>query len=234
MSNPLNLTVVGRDAQQMLVFDVERMYNLAFTIRNAARMQQHLDEIAKTGIPRPSVDRPPAIYPVSDWAITTASNITVQREKTSGEVEIVILKHDGSILVGVGSDHTDRELEALDILWSKQVCPNVLAPTVWPLDDVKDHWDDLFIESEVEENGERTLYQHASVAEFWTPAEMLASLAGRVKLLDGGLIVFSGTVASRQGALAYANTWTIRMVDPVLSRKIEHTYSVTVLSNELL
>jgi hypothetical protein len=234
MSNRLNLTVVGRDDQQNLVFDVKRMYNLAFTLRNMALMQQHVDEIVKTGIPQLSVDRPPAIYPVSGWAITTASDVTVQRERTSGEVEIAILKDGSSILVGVGSDHTDRALEALDILWSKQVCPNVLAPTVWPWDDVKDHWDAVFIQSEAEENGEWTLYQQASAADFWTPDEMLASLAGRVKLLEGGLIVLSGTVPSRQGTLAYADTWTIRIVDPVLDRKIEHTYRVTVLSNELL
>jgi hypothetical protein len=234
MSNALKLTVARRDGEQALVFDVQRMYNLAFTLRDAARMQQHLDEIAKSGIPGPKVDRPPAIYPVSDWTITTAPEITVQREKTSGEVEITILKHDGSLLVGVGSDHTDRELEALDILWSKQVCPNVLAPTVWRWEDVKDHWDEISMESEVGGNGERTLYQQASVAEFWTPEEMLASLEGRVKLLEDGLVLFSGTVASKQGTLTYADRWTIRMVDPVLSRKIEHTYRVTVLSKELL
>ena len=197
-------------------------------------MQQHLDEIVEAGIPQPHVEKPPAIFPISHWAITTDSDITVQRERTSGEVEIVILKQHDDIFVGVGSDHTDRELEATDIIWSKQVCPNVVAPTVWPLADVEDHWDNIIIESVVEENGERTLYQRASVADFWTPREMLASLTGRVKPVEGGLVVFSGTVVSEQKALAYATTWTIRMIDPVLNRAIEHEYYVTVLANELL
>jgi 4-hydroxyphenylacetate 3-monooxygenase len=137
--------------------------------------------------------------------------------------------------VGVGSDHTDRELEAINIPWSKQVAPNVLAPMVWDWKEVAPHWDEVLLESYVSDEGGRKLFQQAGVAEFWTPEEMRDSLDGRIKLVEEGfLMLFSGTVVSVDGQLNYGREWTIRMIDPVLERKIEHTYHVVVLDEEIL
>jgi hypothetical protein len=147
----------------------------------------------------------------------------------------VIVVDGTDILVGVGSDHPDRALEATDIPWGKQVAPNVIAPTLWRWADVEDHWDRVSLESYVAERpgAEPKLYQKASVAEFWTPIEMLEGVDGRIEEVDGARVFLSGTVVSEGEQLDFGRVWTIRMSDPVTGRTIEHTYTVTVLSEEI-
>jgi 4-hydroxyphenylacetate 3-monooxygenase len=235
MSTLLQLRVQSKETIAPLQFPAKRVYNLGFTIRDAAKMKAHLDEVAKEGVPPPHTDNPPIIFPISSWATVTSDEITVQYDKTSGEIEIVTLVLDDEMYVGVGSDHTDRALEAANIPWSKQVTPNVLAPTVWRWNDVADHWDAVQMESYVTENGTTKLYQKVGVAEFWTPLEMRDSLKGRViPVTDGGMILFSGTVVSVDHQLNYGREWTLRMIDAVLGRQIEHTYRVVVLNDEIL
>jgi len=212
---------------------VGRVYNLGFTIRDAEKMQRHLEECYAVGVPELKVDKPPLIFPMSSWATITDEEVTVQRARTSGEVEIVTISLGGELYIGVGSDHTDRELETIDIPWSKQVAPNVLAPTLWRWEDVAGHWDDVMLESYVLDEGKEVLYQRASVAEFWTPVEMVNSLEGRVPAITDAQILFSGTVVSEGEQLNFGREWRIAMIDPVFERKIEHTYRVVVLSEEV-
>ncbi len=106
--------------------DFVRCYNLGFTMRDEAKMQAHLEECYKLGVKELICDRPPLVMPISMWATLTDEVISVQRPKTSGEVEIVTIQDDdGTVYVTVGSDHTDRSLEGHDIPWAKQVTPNV-------------------------------------------------------------------------------------------------------------
>ena len=215
--------------------DFSRCYNLGFTMRDEAKMQAHLEECYKLGIKELICERPPLVMPISSWAVLTDNHIGVQRPKTSGEVEIVtIVDENDEVFVSVGSDHTDRSLETIDIPWSKQVAPNVVAPQMWRWNDVKDHWDDIHMESWVIDQGETVKYQEAMVNEFWTPAEMVQGLRDSVTRVAGANILFSGTVVSIGEKLRFAESWTIKMTDPVLNRVIEHTYTVDVLSREVL
>ena len=215
--------------------DFSRGYNLGFTMRDEAKMQAHLEECYKLGIKELICERPPLVMPISSWAVLTDTHIGVQRPKTSGEVEIVtIVDENDEIFVSVGSDHTDRSLETIDIPWSKQVAPNVVAPQMWRWNDVKDHWDDIHMESWVIDQGETVKYQEAMVNEFWTPAEMVQGLRDSVVRVPGANILFSGTVVSIGEKLRFAESWTIKMTDPVLNRVIEHTYTVDVLAREVL
>jgi hypothetical protein len=215
--------------------DFSRCYNLGFTMRDEAKMQAHLEECYKLGIKELICERPPLVMPISSWAVLTDTHIGVQRPKTSGEVEIVtIVDENDEIYVSVGSDHTDRSLETIDIPWSKQVAPNVVAPQMWRWNDVKDHWDDIHMESWVIDQGETVKYQEAMVNEFWTPAEMVQGLRDSVVRVPGANILFSGTVVSIGEKLRFAESWTIKMTDPVLNRVIEHTYTVDVLAREVL
>ena len=128
---------------------VGRMYNLGSATRETATARPHQEEVDNEGI-FISFDIPaPRIYPISSHALTTDDEICVQGAESSGEVEIVL--HVGErVSVGVGSDHTDRGLERTSIPWSKQVCPNVLAPTMWPLDEIRENWDDIKLKSWVD------------------------------------------------------------------------------------
>jgi hypothetical protein len=228
-------TVQSSTGTRSLTLDLVRAYNLGFTIRDEDKMRRHLEECNRVGVPIPVVTRPPLVMPISTWAVVTDDVIEVQRRKTSGEVEIAtVVDADGTVYVGVGSDHTDRALETIDIPWSKQVAPNVIAPQLWPWDEVADHWDEIVMESWVVDGGERRKYQEASVAEFWTPMEMLEGLRRSVDAPAGAVAFLSGTVVSIEETLRFAEEWTLRLHDPVLGRTIEHTYRVQVLADEVL
>lgn len=230
------VTVVEADGRRVeLPVHVRRCFNLGFTMRDAEKMQRHLEEIYRLGMPELHCERPPLVMPISAWAVTTAAQIDVQRPRTSGEVEIVTMVTDsGDILVGVGSDHTDRSLETIDIPWAKQVAPNVVAPDLWRWTDVQGHWDQVRMDCWVVDGGERVHYQSASVAEFWTPPEMVEGVRRSVVPAPGTTVLLSGTVVSLEERVRFGEAWTLRMSDPVLGREIVHSYTVTVLSEEIL
>ncbi len=227
MSIKLRLTVDTPGGAQERDLVVDRVYNLGFTIRDREKMQRHLDEVTGVHIDWP--ERPPAIFPISNWATITADEVSVQYDRTSGEIEIVSIIDGDELLIGVGSDHTDRKLEQTDIPWGKQVAPNVLGPTVWRWADVADHWDEVQLESYVDGK----LYQKAGVAEFWTPVEMVESVQGRIAEVPGATILFSGTVVSVDEQLDFGRNWSLRMIDPVLGRTLRHDYKIIVLSEEI-
>jgi len=116
---------------------IERIANCGYTGRNEEEVRKHVEELAEEGVPAP--ETVPAVYPKPDHLITTADGIDVVSGKTSGEAEFVLFPQGSEVYVGVGSEHTDRELEGDDVLLSKTVCPNVVGDTVWRLSDVADH-----------------------------------------------------------------------------------------------
>ncbi|WP_153945028.1 DUF2848 family protein, partial [Acinetobacter baumannii] len=87
------------------------------------------------------------IYPMELAVLHTDRSIAVAGKQTSGEAEYVLL-HDGNEwLVTLGSDHTDRILEAEDIQKSKEVCPKPVALHFWRLSEIEKHWDQLLLRS---------------------------------------------------------------------------------------
>lgn len=240
MSRPFTFQVVEAGGTRRLDLEVSRVYNLGFTIRDAEKMQAHLEEVYKHGLSELKIDRPPIIFPISVWATITDDEAPVQYGRTSGEVEIATIDDGtGELYVTVASDITDRQLEvsnlegARNIRWSKQVAPNVVAPTVWRWQDVEAHWDEVTIHSTIID-GDRTVeYQRAGVDEFWTPAEMRASIDDRVVAVPGAKILLSGTVVSLDEELNFGRTFIMSLRDPVLGRTIEHTYRTVVLSEEV-
>jgi hypothetical protein len=235
MAETLRVAILGRDGESERELTIARAYNIGFTIRDAAKMQAHLDEVAKEGVPRPRVARPPIVFPLSPWAVTTAEEVPVQYAKTSGEVEIVTyVGGDGELLVSVGSDHTDRELESIDIPWSKQVCPSVVAPRFWRWRDVADVWDETEIASEVSDSrGQMQPYQRALVREFMSPPEMVAALERKLRRVVRPYLFWSGTVVSLASELEYGDRFTIRLHNPPLGWTIEHTYTAPILFAEI-
>lgn len=230
--------VHGVDQEAVLDVDITRCFHLSFTMRDRAKMLRHLEEIYEMfqlGTLRITCDEPPLVLPVSPWTVLTDTEITVQKTRTSGEVEIVtVVDEDRRLYVTVGSDHTDRSLEAIDIPWAKQVTPDVVAPAVWRWEDVADHWDDVTMECTTGRPGGSRLHQRTSVAEFWTPVDMVAGLASNVRAVGGATVLFGGTSDTVHNEVDFADTWTISLIDPVLRRRIDHMYSVTVLATELV
>jgi hypothetical protein len=77
------------------------------------------------------------------------------------------------------------------------------------------------------------LYQKGSVAEFWTPIEMLEGVKGRIVETPGAKVFLSGTIVSEGEKLNFGRVFTMRLHDPVADKTIEHSYTVTVLSKEI-
>ena len=97
------------------------MWGLAgWTGRDRAALEKHIEEMAAVGVRRPpSV---PVFYRCSASRLTTAGEIQVVGEDSSGEVEFVLIQAEGNLWVGTGSDQTDRKVEAYGITVSKQMC----------------------------------------------------------------------------------------------------------------
>jgi hypothetical protein len=229
MTTTVEVTIAGADgSQSRRVVEVRRQYNLGSATRDAATAEHHQQEVAKAGI-KIAFDVPaPRIYPIGPWALTTDGQVTVQGARTSGEVEIVLVVDD-EVYVGVGSDHTDRELERVSIPWSKQVCPNVLAPVLWRWADVRGHWDSCTLACDLD--GEP--YQRVGVEAFLDPDAVLEILRERADVPDAQFAVFCGTYVSLSGSLGFGSEWSFSLEDPVLGRSISHAYEVVGLLDEL-
>src|ERR1700719_1960181 len=96
--------------------------------RDQAAVQKHIDELAHIGVKPPATT--PIFYRVSAARVTTDDTIEAVGDGSGGEVEFILLQHDGRLWVGTGSDHTDRQVETYGVTVSKQMCDNAGAPAI--------------------------------------------------------------------------------------------------------
>jgi hypothetical protein len=206
---------------------VERIVNCGFTGRDEAAVQAHIRELEEEGVPAP--DDFPTFYPKPHHLLTTDGQIKVAGERTSGEAEFVLLQVDGTTHVGVGSDHTDRELERADVLTAKLVCQNVMGESLWLLDDVLDHWDELVLRSWVVDDGERVPYQEATLDAIRRPGDLLSLVDDRLRAPLDGTAIFSGSVATMTEELRPGERFEVELHDPERDRSLDCTYHVDVV-----
>lgn len=192
-----------------------------WTGRDKHALQHHIDELVKIGVKPPTTT--PMFYRVSVSRIVLAGDIEVIGDGSSGEVEYVMLKVDGRIWVGAGSDHTDRVFEHMGITIAKQLCDKPIARTFWPLDEVEAHWNTLVLRSYIDEDGERKLYQDGPVSGLLHPRELLAKYSDGGGELEEGTLMFGGTCGAI-GGVRYSPRFSLELVDPTLNRSISHSY----------
>ncbi len=195
-----------------------------WTGRDPAAVEHHIRELEALGVKRPA--SVPVFYRVSVARLTTDSSIEVLGEHSSGEVEFVLLKTQGRLWVGAGSDHTDREAESHGVALSKQMCEKPVAPLFWAFDAIAAHWDKLIMRSYATIDGRRALYQEGPVSTILHPEDLLSRL-GRGGIPDGTLM-FCGTLATH-GGVRPADRFDFELEDPVLRRKIVHGYDIFTL-----
>lgn len=199
-----------------------------WTGRNQDAVEKHIRELEAIGVKRPKTT--PIFYRVSASLLTTADTIEVLGENSSGEVECVLHAVDGDILVGVGSDHTDRKAEAIGVSLSKQMCAKPVSRQAWRFSDVAPHWDRLVLRSYIRVNGARRVYQEGSVSAM-RPPEELCKLWGGDSRLPQHASMFCGTLAVH-GGIVSAERFEMELEDPVLNRSITHAYNVRTLPDE--
>ncbi|MEM7424849.1 MAG: DUF2848 domain-containing protein [Pseudomonadota bacterium] len=208
---------------------VSRAIIAGWTGRNKDAMEEHIAELEELGVKRPA--RTPMFYRVSVDRLAITRGIEVLGSASSGEAEFFLLSLDGEIWIGAGSDHTDREAEAVGVTLSKQMCEKVLAGELWRLSEVANHWDELKLTAHAVIDGERVLYQDGSVSTMLSPDDLIRLYAGE-ETSDGGFrsgdLMMSGTVPAIGGVRA-GSRFEFELTDPILGRSISWAYDVTEL-----
>jgi Protein of unknown function (DUF2848) len=217
-----------RDGARPLAAAIDRLVIAGWTGRDAAAVEAHIAELERLGVRRPRTT--PIFYRVAAMLLTTTSAIEVAGGDSSGEVEPVLVSLADRLWVGVGSDHTDRKLEASGVTLAKQVCAKPLAPVLWPFDEVEDHWDALVLRAHAVVAGQRRLYQEGPVALLRPPQELMR-LYGGAPHLAAGTAMFCGTLAVA-GGISPAERFELALEDPVLGRRIAHSYDIRALPVE--
>jgi hypothetical protein len=226
---PLTFTLETIDTQSTRAVDVRRAIIAGWTARNRAAIEEHIEELKHLGVAPPK--RTPMFYRVAASRLTTSNRIEAIGSATSGEVEFFLINIDGDLWIGTGSDHTDREAEAIGITLSKQLCDKPVASTLWRLDDVMPHWDRLELTAHATIAGERVRYQSGSVAAMLAPADLLEIFAKEDS--QGGLgpgdLMMCGTLPA-EGGVRPAARFDFELADPVLGRHITQGYDIAELT----
>lgn len=225
MKTVLDIERLGRTGAATPM-EVAVVYLGAWTGRDAEAREKHIRELEEIGVQRP--ESVPEFYRVPVSSLTVDDRIEVVGPDTSGEVEVAVFFMDDGIWVGVGSDHTDRKVEAYSVPVSKRLCSKPIASTVWRYDEIVGHWDSLVVRSKVSRNGEQRLYQEGTLSEMVSLDDLTKSLCGGLQNVAEGTVLFCGTVPVI-GEMVFADRMEVELVDPVLDRKIVHGYDIEQL-----
>lgn len=208
---------------------IDTLVVAGWTGRNIADVESHIAELQALGVARPK--SVPIFYRNSASLLTTAGSIQTVGDYSSGEVEFVLYSLAGRLWLGVGSDHTDRKAETINVTLSKQLCAKPVGSRLWAYDDVRLHWGRLYLRSFVlGENGRRRLYQEGSVTNMRPPEELIRLYTGGDTLAEG-TAMFCGTFAAL-GGVSYSNRFEMELDDPLLNRKLTHAYDIVRLTDE--
>jgi hypothetical protein len=207
--------------------EVRDLVIAGWTGRDAHAVEEHIAELEAIGVARPRTV--PCFYRVGANLLTTAAEVDVTGTDSSGEVEFVLLSLAQGLFVGVGSDQTDRRVEAYGVTVSKQMCPKPIGPELWPFASVRDHWDRLVLRSWVTRDGERKIYQEGPVTRMLAPEDLVARYTGGLEELPEGTAMFCGTMPLL-AAMGAAEEFAMEIEDPVRGCTLGHSYSTRVLA----
>jgi Protein of unknown function (DUF2848) len=221
----LTFSIDAQGTTTPLTLAIDQAVIAGWTGRDPVARDKHIAELEAIGIARPAST--PIYYRVSARRLTTEDSIEVCGNDSSGEVEFVLIGWQGRIFVGLGSDHTDRKVETYSVTVSKQMCDKPMAPVLWELEEVIDHWDRMILRAYVWIKGKRELYQQGTLDAMLPVSELIARGFDGGKFPDG-CAMFGGTFAAIGGIRA-ADRFEYELEDPVLKRSIRHGYDVVTM-----
>lgn len=199
-----------------------------FTGRDDEVVAAHVRELAGIGVAPPT--SVPLFLPMPNHLLLRAGErVEVVSAETSGEAEPVIIRTlDGRELLTVGSDHTDRGLEATSIAAGKVACPKLISMDAWEFAEVADRWDELLLRS-ASDGAEP--HQQTCLAALKPAAEILDALLGAVGVPDERpLVVFLGTLPASAPEPRPAGSFVARLEDPLSGRTLQCAYAFADLS----
>jgi hypothetical protein len=224
-SGAIDFWIEDGGARTPLTFRTTQLVCCGWTARDPSAAERHIEELARLGVARPSTI--PIYIRLSPGLMTAADRMEVTSAATSGEVECVLLYDGTRRWLTVGSDHTDRDIEAISVVASKQMCGKYVAPVCWPYDEVESHCDQLRLRSWVTHDGRTVPYQDGFVASLVPPHDLFnSSVVGATGA--AGLALFAGTIPTLSD-VAFGDRYDLELHDPVLNRTIRGHYHVEVL-----
>lgn len=207
-------------------FQPQQLVIAGWTGRDRAALEHHVEELAALGVARPSTM--PVYYRAAVTCLTQESRIQVLGNTTSGEVEPVLFSMSDGLWLGIGSDHTDRTLETQSVALSKQICPKVVGRGVWDCREIAAHWDSIIVRSLIiEGKGKPVAYQEGTLGQILSPVTLVEGYAGSAGL-PFGTLMFCGTFPAK-GGIRQASTFIMEMEDPLLKRRLRHSYEIETL-----
>jgi hypothetical protein len=218
----ISMTFSSDDSSGDLRAAVSSLVIAGWTGRDPAAMEAHIEELEKLGVKRPTST--PVFYRGAVSLLTQSPDIEVVGEHSSGEAEPVIFSLPDGLWLGVGSDHTDRQVETVGITISKQMCAKPVSRILWRFSKVSARWDELLIRCYATKSGKRRLYQEGALAKMRHPDDLTARYLGAGATLPVGTAMFCGTLAVHV-EIEGADLFQIELEDPVAKRKITHQYT---------
>lgn len=204
----------------------QRLVIAGYTGKDQAMVRKHIDELKELGVAAPR--QVPMLYDLSPELLQNGEQISVVRNECSGEVEVVLLDIDGTWHIGLGSDHTDRVLEAISVQKSKQVCPKMVSSEIWSLESIASRWDEIELKSWVTIEGQTHLYQSGKLAAFLEPEQLLSIVKER-GYESPGLCIYCGTLPLETGGIQYGGTFKAELIDRKLNRTLTLVYETQLL-----
>lgn len=197
---------------------VTRLVIAGWTGRDPAAIEHHIEELAAIGVPRPS--QVPLFYRVAASQLLPTGALEAVGDQTSGEVEPVLVRHQGRWWLSAGSDHTDRRAEAWSVALSKQLCAKPVAGDAWPWEAVAPHYDALRLRSWALDGSRREVYQDGPGASLRPPDELLRLWQAQGGDTPEGMVMFCGTVPAIGGirpAARFEFGWTCAPIGAAVS-----------------
>ncbi|MFZ4876339.1 DUF2848 domain-containing protein [Janthinobacterium sp. Mn2066] len=221
----LNFQLTGHGP---ITFTIDNLIIAGWTGRDLAMVEHHIAELEAIGVARPK--SVPTFYRVAAALLSSDGAIEVPGRDSSGEAEFVLFSTEFGLLVGIGSDHTDRKVESYGVTVSKQMCGKPVGDTLWRYDDVASHWDQLQMRSWRERDGAPALYQEGPVTRMLAPQDLIQRYTGQAGLPVGSAM-FCGTQPII-GEMGHGDAFALELYDPVLQRRLQHRYAVQTLPVE--
>ena len=189
----IELQVVA--TEEVIALDATSLILAGFTGRSAQAVADHLRELSLIGVGAP--ESVPIYWSIEPDLLRPCANISAPPERTSGEIEYVLVRSAGRWFVGVGSDHHDKVIEKESVLESKRAQPKLIGHSVIPLEEAMASWDDIELRCLAKNgDGQWIIFQGGRLIELITPEDLLDGARRRwpdAVDMDGS-VIFSGTI----------------------------------------
>lgn len=220
----MDFKIVTKNGESVISADIKNLMVVGFSGKDVEKTMEHIHELEKEGVKCPS--EVPVPYQCDPQIVTRKEIIDVIGPKTSGEAEYLILCHEGKFYIGIGSDHTDREMEAVSIHKSKQVCLKPCSMEFWDYEEVKDHLPQLRLISTQVVDGKEIDYQNGVAGDLLPFDVIIEKVQKEVPLED--CLIYTGTVPLLNG-FRFGEQFSARLVDDQLGRELSLTYKIHVI-----